>query len=149
MSDIKIGYDPKLEADYKKALEEFVKGLAQGRLPTKPPPEHNSCVICFRTIPKGATVCSEACKEQLIKQRKYHQEVMRKQQEWFEKLKYEIEQNIRPTTKTVTVTVTGLKKDIEKFEDDIRQIAKTYNLEPWKRVKSHARVKPTEVAKTR
>jgi len=127
MSDIKVGYDPELEADWNKAIEEF----SRGKLSAKSPPERSYCVICFRTIPSWATVCSEACKDELAKRRQEAEKIRTEMEEKFEKLRRDIEHNTHPTTEIIMVTVTGMKKDIERFKDDIKEIVENYKLRHW------------------
>jgi len=74
------------------------------------------------------------CNEIIENRAKEARQIWKEQKERSNQIKHEIEHNLRETTSFISLTVTGLKKDIEKFESNVGNLAKEYGLQPWERV---------------
>ena len=130
--NIVVAYDEELARKTKEISDEYRKEtltLANMR----EFPEHNSCLICFRTIPKTAVVCSEECKEKLIEERRKNiklRELREKEtKERNKKIRWEVEHNLRKRLYISQIMVRGLKKDWERFVKNLPKIMKEYNLD--------------------
>jgi len=128
-NDIIVAYDEELDRKTKEILGKEPLTITD----MKELPEHNSCLICFRTIPKVAMVCSEECKDKLIEERKKNVErrelLEKKNHERNKKIRWEVEHNLRKRIWISQILTRGLKKDWERFQKDLPKIMKEYNLE--------------------
>ena len=126
--NIIVAYDEELNQKTREICDKEHLTLAD----IKALPEHGSCIICYKTIPKNAVVCSEECKEKLIVEREKNIKLRelreRETQERNKKIRYEVEHNLRERIWISQIMVKGLKRDWERFEKDFPKIKEEYNL---------------------
>jgi predicted phage-related endonuclease len=99
--------------------------------------EFKQCANCYRWLPKNhkwlryanTEVCSEQCYQELDRRVKDFQRRRRELEEKLERWKYEREHNVTPFIDVITITVKGLKRDIDRFKRDLPEILRRYNLE--------------------
>jgi len=98
------------------------------------------CIGCYEVVYsteafvlKGGRRCHRECYEEIMKAAEEHDEWQKQQVLRKAKRMREIEENKRKMTKTITVTVTALKRDIEAFEAQIDKFAKQFNIEVWEK----------------
>ena len=99
------------------------------------------CIGCFKVVYgkedyvlRHGVRTHRSCNEKIESNAKKAKERLADQKQRWKQQKYDVEHNIKPTSRTIAITVQGLKKDIDNFDENLEQIVKDYNLEPWMRI---------------
>lgn len=99
--------------------------------------ENECCAQCYKWLPKnykwlkyrtGANLCSEECYKKFDEQVKEYQKSAKEMEEKIKRIEYEHRHSLKPFFQYLTVPVYGLRKDMEKFEKEIPNLLKKYNL---------------------
>jgi len=146
----------KVKHEYKKLQQKFIKSLEGETSLSKGDEidykrlerilEAHRCPMCFKLIPDEEEYVTESyiglqsrwhpkCLEERDKRVSFARKRREELNQFFRKIKEEIEANKRRGTWTVFWTVTGYKRDYERLMEDLPNILKQYGLEPWKKVK--------------
>jgi len=111
-----------------------------------------TCPSCFKVVLsyedyvlRRGKRTHKKCNEKIEEESKKAREILEDQKKRAEQHKYEVENNLISTSRTLMITVRGLIKNIERFDSELGELSKKYHLEPWIRLSHGSYVQRSEV----